>query len=144
MKRIKKVAIAGIIIAFSMSYGCAGRTPNPVREYQYGDNTKSCDHLRYEIADVDSDIKLKAGQKDTATGKNLLLGVGGAVLFWPALFFMDLSGADKVELEALVKRHNALLRTAADKSCGLDASIIEVKAEQPKTQVAPCWPDCNK
>ena len=35
---------------------CAGRTPNPVSEYQYGDEKKSCERLRAEISTINGEI----------------------------------------------------------------------------------------
>lgn len=45
---------------------------------------------------------------------NAALAVTGMLLFWPALFFTDLSEADKVELEALRQRRNSLARLCKD------------------------------
>jgi hypothetical protein len=111
--------------------GCAGREANPVAQYQYGDEKKSCPHLRAEISELQAEMERKAQASENTQGKNVALGVTGAVLFWPALFFMDLSDADKVELEALRKRHNALVRICADKDCGFGyQEIAQIKPEQ--------------
>lgn len=110
--------------------GCAGRKPNPVQQYQYGDNQKSCEHLKCEISDLESQITCKVGECEDTTGKNVALGVTGAIIFWPALFFLDLSDADEIELDALRNRYNALVRVCADKKCGYDyQEIAQVKPE---------------
>ena len=82
------------------------------------------------MSEVMSDIQLKTGQADSTSGTNVALGVVGVILFWPALFFMDLSKADQVELEALRKRYNALGRIAADKKCGFEIEEIQFEKKQ--------------
>ena len=131
MRKLENRALAALVIltfGLLITSGCAGRQANPVASYQYGDEQKSCPFLRAEIAEIENDITRKAKACQGTRGKNVALGVAGAILFWPALFFMDLSGADQVELEALRKRHNALVRLAASKKCGFDYhEIQEVK-----------------
>jgi hypothetical protein len=100
--------------------GCAGRTAAPVAQYQYGDQHKPCEHLKVEMSELQNDIALKSKKADNTQGANVALAVTGAILFWPALFFMDLSEADRIELEALRKRHNALVRLCVDRDCGYE------------------------
>ena len=107
-----------LIVSMSLA-GCAGRTANPVAKYQYGDEQKSCEHLRAELSELENDIKTKTKAKDNTEGGNVALAVTGAILFWPALFFMDLSESDQIELDALRKRYNFLVRLSQDKTCGL-------------------------
>lgn len=114
---MKKV-LAGVLVICLGSYGCAGRTPNPVSEYQYGDDKKSCNALRAEIANTESDIQRKLPEADK-TGSNVALGVAGAFLLVP-WFFMDFSKADQVEIEALRRSYNNLVILSSDKSCGFD------------------------
>lgn len=131
MRRILWTSILIGLIAIGMVVsGCAGREPNPVALYQYGDEKKPCPHLKAEISELQSDIQRKIKKCDNTQGKNVALGVTGAILFWPALFFMDLSDADQVELEALRKRHNALVRLCIDKKCGFDyQEMAKIKPE---------------
>ncbi len=111
--------------------GCGGRQPNPVQQYQFGDNQKSCEHLQCEISDLQGQMTCKIGDCDNTTGKNVALGVTGAILFFPALFFMDLSDADQIELEAMRNRYNALVRICQDKNCGFDyEQIAQAKPEE--------------
>jgi len=107
-----------LILACSfLIVGCMGHAPNPVQTYQYGDEQKSCQFLRNEVSDIECQIDKKYQEKKTKTTSNVLLGVTGAVLFWPALFFMDLKGAEKVEIDSLESRRKALVRIAMDKDC---------------------------
>jgi len=104
------------ISALLLTSACAGRTANPVSEYQYGDENKSCERLRADISSANSEIAilLPATQK---TGKNVALGVAGAFFLVP-LFFMDFSEAEQIEVNALRRRHNNLVAISAEKGCG--------------------------
>ncbi|HYL89771.1 MAG TPA: hypothetical protein VEU32_13515 [Burkholderiales bacterium] len=69
------------------------------------------------------------------TGQNVALGVAGVFLIVP-WFFMDLSKADQVELEALRRRYNTLVIMASEKQCGFDVKPIQdpTKVQDPKQQ----------
>ena len=124
-----------ILSAFFLTTACAGRAPNPISEYQYGDETKSCERLRTEISNINSEISslLPDTQK---TGKNVALGVAGAFLLVP-WFFMDFSEAEQVEVNALRRRHNNLIAISAEKKCGFEDRQIapfEPSATEDKKQ----------
>lgn len=53
------------------------------------------------------------------TGKNILLGVTGFFFIVP-LFFMDLSKAEQIEIDAFRRRYNHLVIIAGDKQCESD------------------------
>lgn len=112
--------------------GCAGRTPQPVSENQAGDEQKECALIKNEVTDCQGRISALTQKSANTQGANVALAVTGAILFFPALFFMDLSDADKVELEALRKRHNVLVKICADKNCGYD--FKEIPAPAPPAQ----------
>jgi hypothetical protein len=57
------------------------------------------------------------------TGKNVALGVTGFFFIVP-LFFMDLSQAEQIEVDAYRQRYNHLLIIAADKQCGTEGQPI--------------------
>ena len=99
--------ICGILL---MTTGCMGRTAYPVQVSQLGDQNKSCDALSSEIAMIHSQIQQKSGAVDKAATNDIIAGGVGLLLFWPALFMMDLDNADQTELEALINRHNHLQR----------------------------------
>ena len=48
---------------------------------------------------------------------NVAAGVTSAVLFWPAVFAMDLSNAEQIELRALQDRDKTLTRLEQKKGC---------------------------
>lgn len=112
---VKRIICFMILLSFVIS--CGGRTANPVSQYQYGDEKRSCGSLRMEMSQIQADIGRKVSEEENTTGKNVALGVTG-VFFIVPWFFMDLSDADKIEMEALRNRYNALSRIAMDKGCG--------------------------
>ena len=64
------------------------------------------------------------------TGKNTALGVTGFFFLVP-LFFMDLSQAEQVEVNAYRQRYNHLLIIAGDKQCGIKEVPIQ-EFDKPK------------
>jgi hypothetical protein len=127
---IKSIVNVLAISALLLSAACAGRTPNPVSEYQYGDEKKSCERLRAEISDINSEIATLIPETKK-TGKNVALGVAGAFLIVP-LFFMDFSQAEQVEVNALRRRHNNLVAISAEKNCGFEDKEIPPFEAPPK------------
>ena len=114
-----------------MIAGCAGRTPNPVLVQQYGDEKKSCKRLRTEISQINNEIQVLLPKSDKTAG-NVALGVAGFFLLVP-LFFMDFSDAEKIEVNALRKRHNHLVAIASEKNCGFEDK--EIPAFEQKKEV---------
>ena len=114
--------VCGITLAALILMGCAGRPANPVMVYQHGDEGRSCDALERELELIEEDIRALIPQTDKAE-KNTQLGVTGILLLVP-LFFMDISKAEQVEVNALTKRYNHLLGIAVGKDCGLDLQSI--------------------
>ena len=124
MKLIKsslKIALVGLVIATHL-IGCAGRAANPVMIQQYGDNKKSCQALEREMAFIQGEIQRLIPQTEK-TGKNVALGVTGFFFIVP-LFFMDLSKAEQIEVDAYRQRYNHLLIIAGDKQCGIEGQPI--------------------
>ena len=107
-----------LALVIALAAGCGGRTAQPTSEYKLGDESKSCELLRAEINQCRSEVTRRYKEVENTQGKNAALGVAGAILFWPALFFMDLSDADQIELNAMIKRHDALAMICAQKHCG--------------------------
>lgn len=111
-----------IMLAALILMGCAGRPANPIMVYQHGDEERSCDALERELELIGEDILALMPRTDKAD-KNTQLGVAGIFLLIP-LFFMDISKAEQVEINALTKRYNHLLGIAVEKDCGFDLQPI--------------------
>jgi hypothetical protein len=96
---------------------CAGRDPRPVSVVQPVDAMLDCTAIQAELA-ADEATKLGLDNESSATAaKNVAFGVTGMVLFWPALFAMDLKDAAGVEAKAMVQRESYLTTLAAQR-CG--------------------------
>jgi len=89
---------------------------------QYGDEKKSCEALEREMTFIQGEIQ-RLIPKTEKTGKNTALGITGFFFLVP-LFFMDLSQAEQMEVDAYRQRYNHLLIIAGDKKCGLDKQEI--------------------
>ena len=112
---MKKIT-ASILIATIALMGCAGRAANPVLQDQVGDNQKSCDTLQTEMTGIQSQIQKLVPESDK-TSKNVGLGIGGFFLLGIPWFFMDLTDAEKAEINAYNMRYNKLLTIATQKKC---------------------------
>ena len=105
-----------LLLAALLVMGCAGRPATPVMVYQPGDQTRSCDALERELELIEDAIVRLLPKTDKAE-KNTRLGVAGIFLLVP-FFFMDLSKAEQVEVNALTKRYNHLLTIGQENGCG--------------------------
>jgi hypothetical protein len=110
------------LFMFLLVTSCAGRQANPVMVHRYGDEQKSCKALEGELTFTEDEIRRLIPETEK-TGKNVGLGIAGFFLIVP-WFFMDLSKAEQIEVNALRQRYNHLLIIAGDKECGLDAEVI--------------------
>jgi hypothetical protein len=119
MSEVSRIAAT---VAVFLVLGCAGRTAHPVMVYQPGDATRSCDALERELELIEEDIFRLLPQTDKAT-KNTRLGVAGIFLLVP-FFFMDLSKAEQVEVNALTQRYNHLLKIGDENNCGFSRAPI--------------------
>jgi hypothetical protein len=116
-----KIIITAIMV-LSLITGCAGRAANPVMIQQYGDDKRSCQALEREMAFIKGEIQRLVPQTKK-TGKNVALGVTGFFFIVP-LFFMDLSKAEQIEVDAYRQRYNHLLVIAGDMQCGVKGKQI--------------------
>ena len=110
-----KIKLITLIVILAMLSACAGRKARPVPLDQVGDNQRSCASIELEISQTQSEIQRLIPESDK-TGKNVALGVAGAFLLVP-WFFMDLSDAEKAEINAYQQRYNKLQVIAKEKEC---------------------------
>lgn len=129
-----KQSICIILTVAIFIAGCAGREANPIPAYLPGDDTRSCQALKAEIAQLQADMN-RLLPKTSKGVSNALWATAGVFLIVP-FFFMDLKGAEKIEFEAMRTRHNRLLIIAADRDCDMTGvtakripSVEERKAE---------------
>ena len=131
---MKKIVSLLVIASIALA-GCAGRKANPVMQDQVGDGQKSCDALQVEMSGIQSQIQALTPESDK-TSKNVGLGVGGLFLLGIPWFFMDLTDAEKTEINAYNLRYNRLYTIAAQKKCSFIAVSPDTPAE-PEKKAAP-------
>lgn len=116
---------------------CAGRAANPVLLDQVGDNQKSCETLQVEMSGIQSQIQKLVPESDK-TGKNVGLGIGGFFLLGIPWFFMDLSDAEKAEINAYNMRYNKLMTLSTQKKCQF--LVVTPDTPEANNSVAPQSP----
>jgi hypothetical protein len=104
--------VAGLLLA-----GCGGREAKPVPVTNVADVSLDCPAIGREFEANERQIVATLQEKDSAVAKNVVLGVTGAVIFFPALFFMDPKSPEKVEIDALRNRNRVLEDIARTKRC---------------------------
>ena len=113
---LKPLALAGVVFLSA----CGGKAPNPVAQYQPGDEGRTCPGLKTEISSNEAEIARLVPYED-ATGKNVALGVAGVFLIVP-WFFMDFKEGEATELQALRRRNQWLREVASTKDCSIPRS----------------------
>jgi hypothetical protein len=112
------------VTAFSfLVTACAGRDAAPVASYASYDGQLSCSQLGAELTANESKVVQLQHEHDSAHTANIAIGVVGALLFWPALFAIDASDAQQVEIRALRDRNSNLARMQAAKKCHEPQSV---------------------
>lgn len=96
---------------------CAARSSNPVQLAQPSDERMTCEALSAEITRNTVEAARLAGADQAIVGQNVAAGMVGTLIFWPALFAMDLSNAEQIELRALQDRNQRLEEIQNRRSC---------------------------
>lgn len=131
---MKTLTMTLTIASLALS-ACAGRKPNPVAEIQNGDATLNCRQLAQEISVNNQAILGLLDEKKKKQGNNAAAGVVGAVVFFPALFFLDLKGATGEEARAYQRRNAGLVQRYRSKNCKpAIKTLTEQQAEAAKAK----------
>jgi hypothetical protein len=138
MTKLTSIALSAVLLA-----GCAGRAPAPVQTVQVKDATMDCAAVNAEIAADAAKQTVLGKEKGDKVTQNIVAGVAGAVLFWPALFLMDFQGAADTESKALESRDQylttlALQRCAAQPVIASPAGVPVAAADaDPQALIGP-------
>jgi hypothetical protein len=108
---------ATTVIALSLA-ACAGRPPTPTPVVQAYDQQKDCLALQTEINANTYQVSVLSVEQQNKRTQNVVAGVAGAILFWPALFAMDFQDAAGTESNALQSRQGYLAQLAATRCSG--------------------------
>ena len=77
----------------------------------------SCEEIAAEhTSNTKAAIRLSGADEATVRG-NVAAGAISTVIFWPAMFAMDLSNAEQIELRAFRDRNKTLERLGAKRDC---------------------------
>ncbi|WP_028744450.1 hypothetical protein [Rhizobium mesoamericanum] len=110
-------SVAVLLAAAFLLSGCGGREAHPIASTNPSDSVFDCGGIKREFEANERQILATVKERSQAQGKNVVLGATGALLFWPALFFMDPKSPEKVEIEALRNRNQVLTDIARSKKC---------------------------
>ncbi|MCV9910498.1 hypothetical protein OIV19_23435 [Brucella sp. HL-2] len=119
--------ILNVTIALSLSLalaGCGGRDAKPIAITNPTDSAFDCAGISREFAANERQILATLKERSQAQGKNIILGATGAILFFPALFFMDPKSPEKVEIVALRNRNKVLEDIARTRKCAAPKSQL--------------------
>lgn len=151
MRASKTMVMAGALSATMLLAGCGGRDARPVAVAQPTDSMLSCPLLMAEISGNNSRAVSLLDEKKDAENSNVAIGVAGALLFWPALFFMDLSDTEEIEMRALRDRNNYLAQLALAQDCGpvpaaspQDAAEDAILERTAAAQASGRMPNCSE
>ena len=137
-----KLGVIFLIGCFFLS-ACGGafRVADPVSSYEYGDENKSCRILQYDLERCKEKYDELVDQRNGKIAANAVLGVTGALLFFPLLFVIDASDVDMIEINAQQKRYASLTKICKDKNC--DFEIEELPEINSMTESHPARTEPN-
>ncbi len=111
----KSISISLLMLALA---ACGARSSNPVAISQPGDDALSCEQIARQVTANNKLAVEKAGGDEATVDTNVAAGAVGALIFWPAMFAIDLSNAEQIELRALRDRNRTLENIYKQKGCG--------------------------
>lgn len=115
--------LIAITAAAAFLAGCASASKDISATYvspiQY--RSYDCDQIALESDRLTAHIAELGGQLDEASSNDAALVGVGAILFWPALFFLGGNQAQEAEYGRLKGEYDALQRSAVEKRCDLPA-----------------------
>ncbi|WP_267427370.1 hypothetical protein [Methylobacterium sp. GC_Met_2] len=116
-----KYAILSVALAAVCLSACASSSDKVAATYvspiQY--TSYSCGQIREESARLASRAATAAGVQDQKRKDDQVVTAVGAVVFWPALFFIDGDNAQTAELARLKGEMEAVEQASVQKSCGI-------------------------
>ncbi len=141
MTRTAFLALLGTSLILT---GCGGREAKPIAITNPTDSAVDCAGISREFAANERQIIATLKERKQAQGKNIILGATGAILFLPALFFIDPKSPEKVEIDALRNRNKVLEEIARNRKCAtFQSQLNEVykKIDYPANEQAQKYRD---
>ena len=125
----KHIALFFVCIFFACS--CGGRAANPVSVKRDQDPELTCTQIEYEIYQIRNDITELYSQAAKSRKKSKIIGILSILspLGPLANVFSDVRKAEKVEINALQKRHNHIVIIARKKGCGEGKFLLSTETK---------------
>jgi hypothetical protein len=124
MNKLCKAFSLFLLVSFSLS-SCGGRQAQPVNTFAHADVGLSCHQIEAELLSNDRRIRSLVNEHQRAQNQNVAVGAVGLILFWPALFALDLKGAAKQESDALIVRSRNLANIGKQKNCRFKTIVLK-------------------
>ena len=102
--------------------------PNPVMISQPKDSLLTCPQIEIKMERIMPQIAALYSEGKRGRKNNKMIGTL-SFIFPPATLFKDFRYAEKVEINALRKRHNHLVSMAREKGCGGNKRMIPYKEQ---------------
>jgi hypothetical protein len=112
---VRRSVMSAVLVA--QLAACAGRDPQMTATVQPQDMQSDCAAINAQIAANNSRLSDLKREHSSTTGGNVALAIVGGLLFWPALFAMDLKDAAGKEIASVNQRQGYLSQLAAQRSC---------------------------
>lgn len=121
----------GVVFCLAVSLAaCAGREPIPVSTSNALDRQMSCLELDREVGRNNASMRVLVGEDNDRTGRNIMVGAVGLLLFWPALAALDFKDAPGKEMAALDSRNDMLGELARQKNCTIQMALSSEAAKE--------------
>ena len=119
-----KSFIWAILVIFFFT-GCAGnfKKVEPIDAYQYGDDQKTCKQLQVDLMACKQKYEQLQSARKVKIASNVIMA-GTALIFLPALLFMDVSDKDVRNIEVQQTRYEMLSRICIDKNCEFEIPTL--------------------
>ena len=116
---MKKKFLFSFIVVSVLFSGCAQKADSIKATYvsPLTYSGKSCTQLRNEVIRINNRLMVISGQQDKTANKDMVVGVVGAVVFWPALFLLAAGEDQKAEIANLKGQYEAIEKVARQKGC---------------------------
>ena len=140
----KHIALFFVCIFFACS--CGGRTANPVSVKRDQDSELTCMKIEYEIYQIRNDITELHSQAAKSRKKSKIIGMLSVLspLGPLANVFSDVRKAEKVEINALQKRHNHIVMIAKKKGCGEGKFLLSTETKCKDFYTVDCFSPSGK
>ncbi len=116
IKNLKKIASALVFVIVGCSTASKDIMPAYVSSAIY--SNYDCDQLRLELIRVSIEVNALSGKLDKNKENDNMTTAAGAILFWPALFFVGGTKEQEARYAQLKGEYIALEQATIQKKCG--------------------------